>query len=142
MNAFGKFYELIMSNPSLSISIGLFLLFGLVAKAFLFAKCGKPAWASLIPFYDVIVVLRIVGRPAVHFWLFLIPVFNVYFAAVVLIELAKSFGKYSALDYALMLLFNVFYIMNLGLAYNENYYGPSFNQPIAELKNRKVPMYA
>lgn len=142
MNIFEVIYETLSGNPSLGISVGLFLVFGLVAKAFLFTKCNQPAWASLIPIYDVVIILRIIGRPAVHFWLFLIPVFNIYFAAVVLIELAKSFGKYSPVDHILMIVFNIFYIMNLGLAYNENYYGPSFNTPTDELKTRKVPLYA
>lgn len=142
MDIYNKIIDTFVSNPSLLIVVGLLALFGLVAKAALFAKCEQPAWASLIPGYDIIIVLRIVGRPAVHFWLFLIPVFNIVFLGIVLIELAKSFGKYSILDHIFMLVFNVFYVMNLGLAPNEDYYGPSFNVPTEELKTRKTPLYA
>ena len=41
-----------------------------------FAKAGKPGWASIIPFYNTIVMIEISGRPIWWFFLLFIPVVN------------------------------------------------------------------
>jgi hypothetical protein len=41
------------------------------------AKRGKPGWAAIIPIYNIIVLLQIVGRPISWILLLLIPVVNV-----------------------------------------------------------------
>jgi hypothetical protein len=43
-------------------------------------------------------------------------------------ELAQSFGKKSNLDFALAVFFNVFYVLNLSLSYQEEYEGPVYGQ--------------
>ncbi len=59
----------------------------------LFLKAGKPGWASIIPIYNVIVILEICGKPI--WWLILcfIPIVNFVIGFKVSIELAKRFGK-------------------------------------------------
>ena len=42
--------------------------------------------------------------------------------------LAQSFGKKSNLDFALAVFFNVFYVLNLSLSYQEEYEGPVYGQ--------------
>lgn len=59
----------------------------------LFTKAGKPGWAAIIPIYNIIVLLEIVGRPIWWIILFLIPIVNFIVAIMVYIDLAKSFGK-------------------------------------------------
>ena len=39
-----------------------------------FVKAGKPGWASLIPIYNIVVILQIVGRPI--WWLVLLSLFS------------------------------------------------------------------
>lgn len=92
----------------------------------LFLKCNQPGWAVFVPGYNVVIAMRIIGRPDKHALLFLIPGYNVYFVLRTMIELAQSFGKRTNLDYALVMIFNVFYMLNLGLAYQEEYHGPSY----------------
>src|SRR5262245_3829647 len=58
-----------------------------------FTKAGQPGWAFIIPIYNVIVLLRIVGRPVWWIVLLLIPVVNLIILILVEIDLAKSFGK-------------------------------------------------
>ena len=72
--------------------------------------------------------MRIVGRPETHALWLLVPGINVYFAARWLVELAQSFGKTHWLDYVLVVLFNAFYVLNLGLAYSEEYEGPVYQK--------------
>lgn len=92
----------------------------------LFVKCNQPGWAVIVPGYNVVVAMRIIGRPASHALFFLIPVYNLYFFFRTILELANTFGKESTLDYALASVFNVFYILNLGLSEEEEYQGPVY----------------
>lgn len=127
----------IMSEFSLfgiEISGGVFFMsifLGLIAvgaNGKLFLKCGQPGWAAFVPGYNVVVAMRILGRPDSHALYFLIPGFNLYFFIRTTIELAQSFGKKSNLDFFLAALFNVFYVLNLSLAYQEEYEGPVYGQ--------------
>ena len=72
--------------------------------------------------------MKIIGRPSFHALYFLIPVFNLYFFFRTSIELAQTFGKKSSFDFALAALFNVFYVLNLSLSYQEEYQGPVYGQ--------------
>jgi hypothetical protein len=92
----------------------------------LFLKANQAAWKVFVPGVNVATAMRIIGRPGWHAWLFLIPGFNIYLVFKTLIELAQSFGKKSALDYVLISVFSVFYVLNLGLAYEEVYQGPVY----------------
>ena len=105
------------------------LFIGVIALAAnwrLFIKCDQPGWAVFVPGYNVVVAMRIIGRPASHALYFLIPGFNIYFTFRTMIELAQTFGKRSTVDYVLVAFFNVFYVLNLGLAYQEEYEGPVY----------------
>jgi signal peptidase I len=82
--------------------------------------------AALVPIWNVVVVLKMVGRPVSHLAFFLVPFYNIYFFFRLCVELAQSFGKYSLIDYVLVCVFNVFYVLNLALAYNEEYQGPVY----------------
>ncbi len=65
----------------------------IVAQWKIFTKAGKPGWASLVPVYNFIVALEIIGRPM--WWLILtfIPGVNAIIGIIIAIDLAKSFGK-------------------------------------------------
>lgn len=104
---------------------GFFVIVGIVAQWRLYEKAGQPGWACLVPVYNMVVFLRIVGRPASHLLLFLIPVVGqFYFLPKVWIETAQSFGKTTILDYVLVILLNGLYILNLGMSYDTKYVGP------------------
>ncbi len=56
-------------------------------------KAGNRGWKAIIPIWNTLVLLKIVGR---HWWwiiLFLIPVVNIIVYVIVYYELAKSFAK-------------------------------------------------
>jgi len=114
----------------------LFGFIGAVAKWRLFVKCEQPGLASIVPIWDLIVTLKIVGRPKSHALFFLIPGFNLFFGFKLLIELAQSFGKTSVFDYVLVVLLNILYVLNLGLAYNEEYHGPVYGLSINQIRQR------
>jgi signal peptidase I len=74
------------------------LLLGYIALSFalyrLFPKAGKPASSGLIPGYNMMVLAEIVGRKPWHALLLLIPYFNVFIFAGLMVDLARSFGRF------------------------------------------------
>jgi hypothetical protein len=113
-------------NIFIFFAIGLmltFALFLLAAQWKIYEKAGKPGWAAIIPIYNTIILLEIVGKPI--WWLFLmfIPGVNIVFAVWVTNLLSKSFGKDEAFTVGLILLSIVFYpILGFGSA---QYQGPA-----------------
>lgn len=92
----------------------------------LFEKAGKPGWAAIVPIYNIIVLLEIVGRPMWWVILFLIPCVSVVAAVIVCIDLAKSFGKDVGYGIGLFLLGFIFFPM-LGFG-SAQYVGPAAAQ--------------
>ncbi len=62
----------------------------------IYKKAGQPGWASIIPVYNMIVMLRVVKLDWWHIfiWLF-VPFASIAYAIIVPIKLAKLFGKSS-----------------------------------------------
>lgn len=58
-----------------------------------FVKAGKPGWAAIIPIYNIIVLLEIVGKPLWWLVLLLIPLVNIVVLILVSMDLAVCFGK-------------------------------------------------
>lgn len=93
----------------------------------IFEKAGKPGWAAIIPIYNVLVELEIVGRPWWWLLLMFVPVANVVIGVIVLLDMAKVFGKSSGFGLGLIFLAPVFIpILALGDA---RYLGPIAQQP-------------
>ena len=64
----------------------------------LFIKAGEKPIYSLIPFYNLIIMMKIIKRPKWWFILLFIPVINLLMTGVIIIEILRSFGKNSNLD--------------------------------------------
>ena len=66
----------------------------LIAAAWqIFTKAGEAGWKCLIPIYNLLVLLKIVGRPWWWIILWIIPIVGIVIALIVALDLAKSFGK-------------------------------------------------
>ena len=65
----------------------------IVARWKIFIKANQPGWASLIPIYNALIFLRIIGKPWWWILLFCIPVVNIVFIVLALDLLSKSFSK-------------------------------------------------
>ena len=88
-----------------------------------FTKAGKPGWACIIPFYNLIVLVEIVGKPVWWFLLLLCPCVNIVFIIWIYNLLSKSFGKDEGFTVGLVLLGPIFMcILGFGDAV---YLGPS-----------------
>jgi len=77
----------------------------------IYTKAGKPVWAAIIPIYNIIVLLEIVGKPAWWIILFLIPFVNLVIAIIVIHRLSLSFGQGVGMTILLLLLGIVGYPM-------------------------------
>lgn len=75
----------------------------------IFVKAGEPGWAAIIPIYNAIVLLKIVGRPLWWLILFLIPFVNLIIAFIVAFDLAKVFGKGAGFALGMIFLAPIFY---------------------------------
>lgn len=89
----------------------------------LFTKAGQPGWACLIPLYNIYILLKIVGRPWWWLLLMFIPIVSLVAGIVVILDLAKSFGK--GVGFAIgMILLGFIFIPVLGFG-NAQYQGPA-----------------
>jgi hypothetical protein len=77
----------------------------------LFIKAGEPGWASIVPIYNIVVLLRISGKPLWWLLLLLVPVVNLLVMALISIGLAQRFGKGTGYGLGLALLPMIFYPM-------------------------------
>ena len=80
------------------------LLIMLAAMWKLFAKAGEPGWAIIIPIYNIIVLLKVSGKPWWWLFLFIIPIVGIVIALLANIGLAKNFGKGTGYGIGLFLL--------------------------------------
>ncbi len=67
------------------------------------AKAGQPGWAAIIPFVNVLYLLKAAGKPG--WWLIfcIVPLANIVVGALLFQGLAEKFGK--GTGYALGLVF-------------------------------------
>jgi len=96
-----------------------------------FEKAGKPGWAALIPIYNTIILLEIVGKPWWWLLLFLIPGVNIVIAIWMYNLLSISFGKGIGFTLGLIFLSPIFFPI---LAFsNAEYVGPAGSRPVMEM---------
>jgi len=99
------------SIPGVGIILGLYFYFVIAFTLFMFAslwilflKANEPGWASIIPLYNIIVLLKISGKPWWWLFLYLIPVISI----IHMIALAEAFGKGAGFGIGLFFLTFIF----------------------------------
>lgn len=97
--------------------------FLIIAQWKVYTKAGKPGWACLVPFYNYIVMLEIVGKPVWWFVLMLVPIVNIVIGIMVINLLAKSFGK--DVGFTLGLIFLPFIFLPILAFGSAKYQGPA-----------------
>lgn len=93
----------------------------IVAVWKLYVKAGQPGWAAIIPFYNIIVLLRIIGKPWWLIFLMFVPIVNIVYSLVVVYNTAKVFGKGVGYTFGLIFLPFIFYPI---LAFGDATYTP------------------
>ncbi len=122
------------TEPGIPAAAGIFSgVFVLVWLAFLvfviagmwktFVKAGQPGWAAIIPIYNLVVLVQIVGRPLWWVIMMLIPCVNIIFFIILMNDLSKSFGQGLGFTIGLIVLSFIFIpILGFGGA---RYVGPA-----------------
>ena len=94
-----------------------------------YAKAGLPGWGGLIPVYNLVLWMRLGGKPGWWaIWLF-VPFLNLVIYTIVTFEVAKNFGKGVAYTLGLLLVPPVFYA-TLGLG------SAQYNATLLRLRQR------
>lgn len=89
----------------------------------IYERAGQPGWASIVPIYNVIILLKIAGRPAWWFLLMMIPVVNFIILFMICMDLAVAFDRGIPFAAGLFFLPFIFYPL---LAFGEpDYVGPA-----------------
>ena len=87
----------------------------------LFTKAGEPGWAAIIPVYNMIVLMKIAGKPDWWIVLLFVPFANIVATIVMYIGLARNFGRSDG--FAAGLIF-IPYIFMLILGFGSSRYVP------------------
>ena len=119
-------YSYLSKNPHIFLLVIFLFVVSTIALCFFYYKSKQPAHYALIPVWNMVIFLRIVGRPWWHIFFFLIPVYNLVFAVILLVELNKSYGKTGVLRNIAAVVFNALYIMYLGFS-DEQYQKPAYD---------------
>ncbi len=105
-----------MDNSGFAIGGLIFLLAGMCMFVVclagvwkIFEKAGQPGWASLVPIYNLFLLVRLVGKPDIWIAFMLIPFVNFVIGALLAIELAKVFGKGTGFGLGMIFLPMIFY---------------------------------
>ena len=104
--------------PSLIIGV-----ISLVGMWKIYEKADKPGWAAIIPIYNIIVLLEIIGKPVWWIILYLIPCVNIIFGIWTINLLSKSFGQ--GVGFTLGIIFLSFIFLPLLGFGNFQYLGPA-----------------
>lgn len=122
-------YDLGSSSGTGSLG-GLFLmssilsLVTIVSQWKVFTKAGKPGWASIVPVYNMIVMIQIADLSLVYLLLFFVPIANIYALFKIYIGIAHKFGKSTGFGVGLIFLTIIFMPM---LAFGDAVYEGNSN---------------
>jgi hypothetical protein len=75
----------------------------------IYTKAGRPGWASIVPIYNIVVLLEIVGKPVWWILLLFIPIVNIIFGIKIAHQLSKAFGQDVGYTLGLIFLPFIFY---------------------------------
>lgn len=95
INTYEDFFSNISSEVLIvsSIVILAILIFFIIVSWKLYKKMGAPGWSTLIPIYNIVVLLKKIKLSMVYIILLMIPGVNIFAWIKVAHNLCKSFGK-------------------------------------------------
>ncbi len=105
-----------MSNAGAAVAIVIYVIVVLAVAVFMmaamwrvFSKAGQPGWAIFIPIYNIIVMLRVAGKPWYWIFLLLIPLVNIIIEIMIMAGIATNYGKGAGFTVGLIFLPYIFY---------------------------------
>jgi len=111
---------------ALMLPIIIFGILQIIATWKIFTKCGVAGWKSIIPIYNIIVLMQIVGFNPLWILASLIPfvggIFSLILTIAINIRIGRGFGKSDGFIVGLVLLS---FIFDLILAFDKSTWNPS-----------------
>ncbi len=86
-----------------------FIIFFIFVMWKIFVKAGKPGWGCIVPIYNIILQLEIADRPIWWIFLMFIPFVNIVISIIILIDIAKAFGKGTGFGLGMLFLPFIFF---------------------------------
>jgi hypothetical protein len=142
-------------GPVILVPIILGGVVGVGAQWMLYEKCNLKGIASIVPVWNIIEFLKIMGRPAWQSIIVMVPppviilallegngsvliialisllaLVWVIFIVRIYVDLCDCFGRNSTIDYIAAILFNGLYVLSLGLSYDAKYIGPKYKKEV------------
>lgn len=90
------------------IYIGI-IVFMIISMWKVFEKANQPGWASIVPIYNLIIMMEIAKKPTWWVAMMFIPIANIVFAIMALNGISKNFGKDEGFTVGLVFLGIVFW---------------------------------
>ncbi len=119
---YANYSESAAQSPIVGLIYLACLILMIVACWKIFTKAGRPGWASIIPFYNAYVLFDIAWGKGILFLLMFIPIVNIVVSIMLMVKLARAFGKGIGFAIGMILLPMIFYcILGFGDA---TYIGP------------------
>lgn len=101
----------------------------------IYTKSGQEGWTCLIPIYNYIILLKIVGKPWWWLLLMMIPFAGIVWSVWTMNLLSKSFGKEEGFTVGMVLLPFVFFpILGFGSAEYKGQAGNNFQPSNTEVE--------
>lgn len=72
-----------------------------------YEKANQPGWASLIPIYNMYILIKIAGRPGWWTVLYFIPLVNIIISFIIATDIAKAFQRSTAFGIFGLFLFSI-----------------------------------
>ena len=114
MSFFSSYRTKVMITVSI---IGILILLIIIGSLWvLFEKSDRKGFKALIPFYNIIEVLKMTGLPGYHFLLVLIPFVNLYSLFVISREIARVFKQKPSYG-VLIFFFPYIFLLKLACSY-------------------------
>lgn len=85
----------------------------------IFQKANQPGWAAFVPFYNIIIWLKIIAKPTWWLILLFIPGVNIVMSIIMTNSLAACFGRSTGFTFGLIFLGIFFFPI---LAFNDYEY--------------------
>jgi signal peptidase I len=113
----------------LFIVLLLFVVLFHVGLALLFKKAEQDAWKAFVPFLNYWILVKLVGKSVNWFVMLLIPILNAVVFLVLVVDLAKVFGKDGFWDGLLSMVVPWAYFPKIGMEKDLKYLGPEAAAP-------------
>lgn len=99
------------------------LLVWAIATYITFNKANEAGWKAFVPVLNIVVLLKIIGRPVWWTILFFVPIINVIVGVSAILDLYKTLGRRKWYDQLLGILIAPFYLLYVSLNKKTEYLG-------------------